>query len=211
MGGAFRHRCRQALELDPHALQLLSLTHHAKPRLIAIRMASFTKAVLAVLALSAAVHVRADEDDEEPHEDHNLRWCCVKGKEYEGESELDRCLKMVPILNAISMIQEEPDHQVLFECVEMDDCVAALMEDDDHSDEDEDEDEDGDGDGDGEGDGDGDGDGDEDDDDHDHDEEEHHSDVRPSSCMLLQYGFPCCVSMLTPLILIDMLSFVIEG
>ena len=71
-----------------------------------------------------------DDHDDDHHDDHHFRWCCREGKEYNGETEYERCEKMVPILNKISMEQEEEEHQVEFECVVSTNCTTpALMHD----------------------------------------------------------------------------------
>jgi len=147
------------------------------------KMFSFPRAALAALVVCASSKVALADGDLGGHEDHELRWCCRKGKEYNGETELERCEKMVPILNYISTVQEDEDHQIVFSCVELENCdTVALAEDpekvaaadpedlecEEHHDEDEDEEEEGrrrllDGD-----------DEDEDEDDHDHEDEHEH-------------------------------------
>eukprot|EP00958_Prasinococcus_capsulatus_P018301 scaffold2131_cov384-Prasinococcus_capsulatus_cf.AAC.16 len=106
-----------AVDHHPCARPSNSSQQQAQP---AVAMASLAKAVLA--SSIALVSVHGDQVD------HLLRWCVTSGKEYNGETELQRCEKMIEILTELSMTVE-PDHPLLFECVEHDDCLAALYHD----------------------------------------------------------------------------------
>ena len=48
-----------------------------------------------------------------------VRWCAEQGKEYDGETEMQRCEAMVPILNGLHT-------DLYFECVEEENCMEAL-------------------------------------------------------------------------------------